>query len=438
MSESFDEHASPHNSREGSFMRSKNGSLQVLDHDEIDLREVILLLWRNKFLIAGCSFAFATVAALVSIFHLIPQYNSKAVIMEARDNGASSNFRGMGDSSPFAAFLSFGGPGQTMLRYHEILASRQLVAHIVDENNLLSRLNVEIPAEDPKGRDRAREGLISRLRSATTLTAESAVLRIEVRDPDPVFARDMVKWYLESLRDYIRSNLVTQARSTEIFIAERLVEVETALRETELQYTALKEDQGVVQLPSQINFSLGTASQLRSQIIEKDMQIALYKDIMRDSSEVIRLEQEKKQLETQLLRLIEGSGVSKSESKKLVNIFTPLGDSSALQFKFANAERNYLTQVKLAELLRQQLEMARIESKKSEPVFQIIDEPVESVFPVSPNKRLNTVLGFLLGMIISTFAVLVLNQFQSLPRTITRIIKVDVKEPAVRKSQNLG
>lgn len=409
-------------------MGRNKDQLQIVNEDEIDLREVLLLLWRNKVLIAASSFGFALVAALISVFYLTPQYESTAVIMEAKDQSAASNFRGLGEASPFAALMSLGGPGQTMVRYNEILASRQIAVEVTDELNLMERLSVSIDPSEERALEKAQERIINQVRSAATISAENDVLRLSFRHSDPQLAKDLADTYLSKLQQLIRENLNTQARQTEIFIAERLMEVEQNLREKEAQYVQLKKEEGIVQLPSQINFSLGTASQLRSQIIEKDMQIELYRNIMRDSSEVQRLEEEKQQIEAQLRRLVEGSGASKQDKERLVNVFAPLKDSSSLEVQFANAERNYLIHVKLAELLRQQLEMARIETKKSEPVFQIIDPPVEGLFPVSPNKRLNTVLGFLLGMILSTFMVLVLNQFSGLPRTITRIVKVDVQE----------
>jgi len=411
---------------------SKNKTPSFVENDEIDLREIILLLWRNKWLIGGSALSFAAIAALVSLFYLTPAYESKAVIMEAKDQSASANFRGLGESSPLAALLSFGGPGQVLAKYNQILISRGLAAQIVDEYNLMERLEIEVDTEDPLGELQARERLIRSLQNGMNITAERDVLQMAFRHKDPEFAKDMIEAYLDGLRNFIRTNLSTQARSTEEFIAARLEEVEENLNTIEIEYLALKKEQGVVQLPSQINFSLNTASQLRSQIIEKDMQMELYSNIMKDSGEVQRLKQERTQLENQLRRLIGGNEAQTADREKLFELFTPLSASSELEFRFATAERHYLTQVKLAELLKQQLEVARIETKKSEPVFQVIDEPVAGVFPVSPNKRLNTILGFLLGMILSTFIVLIVNQFTGLPRTITRIIKVDVKEAPIQ------
>lgn len=389
---------------------------------------MILLLWRNKLLIATTAFGFALIAALVSFFLLTPQFESRAVIMEAKDSSASPGLRNLGESSPVGTFLMLGGPGQAIIKYQEILQSRQIASNVVDENELLSRLEVEIDREDPRGELKARDGLIRSLRGGIRIETEREVLRLSFRHPDPIVARDIVDFYLEALRQYIRSNLLTQARSTELFIEARLEEVEANLATVEAQYLEMKRDLGIVQLPSQINFALGTATNLRSQIIEKEMQIELYKNVMRDSSEVRRLTQEKEQLEAQLRRLIRGSGTSETDAEKMLELFTPLDESSELQFKFANAERLYKTQVSLIELLSRQLEVARIETKRSEPVFQLIDPPVEGLIPVAPNKRLNTVLGFLLGMILSTFLVLVLNQFSALPKGLTRIVRVDIRE----------
>ncbi|MGA0164856.1 MAG: hypothetical protein ACO3LE_11555, partial [Bdellovibrionota bacterium] len=220
----------------------------------------------------------------------------------------------------------------------------------------------------------------------------------------------------------------------EVFVEERLAEAEADLKQAEEAYLDLQKEEGVVALPSQVSLALSTASQIRSNIIEKEMEIDLLKSIMKDSSEIQRLESEKAQLEAQLKKIISGKEGARSKKNATPDILTPLSKSSGLEFQFANVEREYMIKTKIIELLTQQLEIAKIETKKNEPAFQVIDAPKVAVFASSPNKKLNTALGFVLGFILSAFAVLILNQFQRLPPYITRVVHVNA---LVKKSPEM-
>jgi uncharacterized protein involved in exopolysaccharide biosynthesis len=405
--------------------------------DEIDLREVFLLLWNNRYVIGAISFGFAFVAALVSFLILTPQYESSAVIMPARSGGSGAGLSALANQSGLGAFLNLAGGDQEVSRFVEILNSRDLAEKVLSEEQMLKFIKDprEIPEPGTREYREARERLLEKFQKATNVQNQGNIIRLSFENASPELSAETVELYLQGLQNFIEKNLTTQAKRTEVFVEERLAEAEASLRHAETAYLDLQKEEGVVALPSQVSLALNTASQIRSQMIEKEMEIDLLKSIMKDSSEIQRLESEKSQLEAQLKKIISGKDGARASKSSSPDILTPLNKSSGLQFQFANVEREYFIKTKIIELLTQQLEIAKIETKKNEPAFQIIDSPKVAVFPSSPNKKLNTALGFVLGFILSAFAVLILNQFQRLPPYITRVVHVNA---LVKKSSEVA
>lgn len=391
-------------------------------NDELDLVQMGRILWAKKRIIAGLALGSAILVGFVSFFILTPRYESIAVITESKGPGLSGNLQAIANSSPFGMFLSQTAGQSQLMEYAGILKSRQLVASMIEKQNLLEKFNIP-PGTTEKSKTLAIEGLINRIRNSTNIVIEKIFLKVSYQNPSAALAKDVVTWYLDGLSEFIHKNMTTRARSSEVFIEARLKEVEGDLRKVETAFISLKKNTGVVQLPSQIELSLRTAAQLRYQILNKDLEISLFKNVMRESGEIQQLESEKKQLQAQLDKLIGAEGTKPRTSKSgRIDLLTPLSSGSSLEIEFSHVERNYLTLVKLAELLRQQLELARIETKKSEPVYQIVDAPVEGVLPVFPNKKLNVLIAFFFTLTVASSWILIRARLQG-PRPLARNLR---------------
>jgi len=392
--------------------------------EDVDLRQVVGLLWGNKGIIFGASFLAAVVGALISFFLLVPEFESRAVIMPVKDKGGSSGADLMSLGASVGQIFNLGATGSELTRYSEILKSKQMAETIVNELNLVGHYT-QGKENNSTISPRDREKIVLGVREGLVITLEPELVRLAYRERDPKMAETIVKTFLDQLQHSIETSVVTRAKSTENFIAARLQEMEAQLLKSEDAYTALQQKKGILRVGNQLGYSLDTASQLRSQLIEKDMEINLYKNIMKDSAEIKRMEGERAQIQVQLDKLISGSG--KPISKKM-EIFTPLVEGPALEKQFANAEREYLAQVRLVELMRQQLELARIESKKSEPAFQVIDPPVLGIIPVFPKKKIITAICFLVGFVLSVLFILIASQFRAqLPFVLGRLMKLDLQ-----------
>lgn len=403
---------------------SVSKSRELKEVDELDLRDLVLYLMGYWKLILGTAFGFAVIAALWSLFVMTPKYESYAVIAPSKAGGGERMLSAL-EGAGLGSLLSMSDLNEQLTRYVEILGSRTLIRNMIREENLLDRFGVTI--EDPESLEGRKtfEQLVNRLKGSAQVAFEPPVIRLAYVDPDPVLARDMVNLYIKHLQKFVSQNAVSEAKNAERFIAERIEEVEQSLQKAEAEYVKLHQKEGVFQLPTQLGFSLSTVSQLRAQLIEKDLEIALYRDVMKDAGQVELLEDEKKQIEAQIAKLIEGERAA--GKPKHENVLTPLKQGPSLSLEFADVERNYLAQVKILEILKQQYELARIESKKEEILFHVIDEAAVGIWPVSPRKKLNTALGFLLGIFLTVSILFIRFQFQSQPIRLDQRLQVDVR-----------
>ncbi len=397
--------------------------------EEIDLKILASVLFRNYKILILTSFAFAIFAYGISKFVLPKKYESSATILPSDSNESSANaaMQGLASSMGFSRLLSFGSGNESLSRYSIILKSRTL-AEMTASNTAVFAGLVEKGAIDTKASapDQNRQA-VGYIAEELLVEAEEPVLRVRFQDKSPEFARLVATTLVDNLQVFLNKNMTTRAKSTELFVEDRLRESEENLKEIEASYLAVQKSQGVVQFPSQSGLALSTAANLRSQLVEKELEINMYKDILRDSAEVKRLESERNQIQSQIEKLIMGKKQTPgSKADKAIDIFTPIQNIPGLGMEIARSERNYMAQVKVVELLRQQYEVAKIETKRNEPNFQVVDSPIAARWPSSPNVKLNAALGFAFGLFLSVLFVLFFSQFSSaqLPKSISKIVVV--------------
>ncbi len=367
---------------------------------------LIRLLWFNRRFVLGCALGTALFTAMISLLFLTTRYEATAVIMPIQKSSPAGGLSlGSGDLQ-LGELLNIGSSAQQMIRFREVLKSRQIAQTVAQKEGFLV---------DDKGNllsPRKFEKEVILLQRGIDITMDGEVIRIQFEHPLPEKAASVVQSFLDALKTFLQTSHISQAKNTAGFIAARLEEMERKLEETQNRYIELQTKKGVVELPTQLQYSLGTASDLRKRLVDKDLEIATFQDVMRSKNDLDRLVTERKQIKEQLNKIIAGED-QKSDSSE-VEIFTPLSKAPKLAKEFAEAERIYLSQVQLVNLLREQLELVQIEAKKEEPIFQVIDPPYVPVIPSFPKKKLLTIIGMFAGFVFSILALLLRRQYQAL------------------------
>ena len=399
---------------------------------QIDFEKLFLLIAKNLkvlLLIAGFSFI---VTGIINYFILTPKYKSVAVLTPRFESspgkfGALSSYLS-GGGSTIGQLIGLGNNETDLIQYQNILKTRQLRSNIARDIQLWKRVH---PNKKPINPLFAEAEAVGFLAKYTVITHGPGILSVEFDSTDPQLAYDVAHEYITRLQSYLTNHVVTRAKAAELFIKDQIAETEKSLAAAEKTYIELQSTAGVVELSAQTTLSLNTAAQLRSELIQKNMELALYKNILKDSRKVSHLRQERDQIQSQLNGLIKGdskvgSGRKKSKASKNTDILTPLSKVPDLQIKFADVKREYLTEVKLLDLLREQYELARINSKRNESMFDMIDPPTVPLGPYSPKKLLNTLIGGFFGFLIGIFAILIIDKFrnfQRMPKRLLRIVK---------------
>ena len=130
-----------------------NNSQQLDSNDEIDLAELISVLWKQKWKILLLSFVFAIVAAFYAL-SLPNIYRASSLLMPNAQNQSSSGLKGL--ASQFGGFASLAGinlgsAGSDKTGYAlEVMRSREFIYKFINDNDL----KIAIIAVDGWNRER--------------------------------------------------------------------------------------------------------------------------------------------------------------------------------------------------------------------------------------------------------------------------------------------
>lgn len=87
-------------------------------------------------------------------------------------------------------------------------------------------------------------------------------------------------------------------------------------------------------------------------------------------------------------------------------------EKKILQLKFSQANREYQIQTKVVSLLREQYELAQIETKKQQQAFWVIDPPTPPTKRAGPQTASNTLIAGFLGLCLSALGFVLFAAFR--------------------------
>lgn len=149
---------------------------QAAKNLEIDIFYLLKKLWSNKFLITLIAVVGATVALLISLFLITPEYTSTTRIYVVNQNSTSTNIT----TQDLQA-------GDYLVNdYKEIITSNDVLSEVITSNNL---------AFDVKE-------LLKKVR--VSIPTSTRVISISVEDPDPQKASDLANSIREVAAEKIK------------------------------------------------------------------------------------------------------------------------------------------------------------------------------------------------------------------------------------------
>ena len=207
------------------------------ENDEINLRELFLLLWNQKFLIVSIT----ALAAIISVYYAlsIPNvYRSQALIIPVEKNGSMSS--SLGGLSSLAGIAGISLPGSGSSSKDEALAilnTYQFLEKFIIKHDLLVPLmastgwdkdrnilliNSKVYDEDNKkwvvkkqtsnGKPSLQEAVrVFKTKVAAKLDKKNGYVTIHVDSYSPYVAKKWVDWLIEDINEHMRMDEVSRS-----------------------------------------------------------------------------------------------------------------------------------------------------------------------------------------------------------------------------------
>lgn len=334
------------------------GMRNSVDPDQaegLDLRALVMLVWRQRARVVLATLAAAAVTLLVAF--LLPRwYRASAVILPPEEADLMSNISMA--SKALTKFPSLGALGEFFTPadiYKAILKSRTVQETVVDRFQLMKVYHL-------KSREKTLKAFG---KLASVKLAPDGTIMVSVEDRDPRRAAEMTMAMLEALDRFNIEKRNTQARRTRLFLEKRLVDTDSLLRASEAALQSYQEVHHTVAPTAVSSASISAAVDLMTSKLELEVKLGVLRGYLQeDNEQIIQARSELEQLKSQL------------------------GALPALQTDLARLIRDNKVQEQLFLLLTGELEQARIVELKKTPTIQVLDSAVPPERPSRPRKLL--------------------------------------------------
>lgn len=219
--------------------------------DEISLIDLILILWKGKYIIAACTIL-ATIAGVIYAL-LAPEVFSSTshFITKTGRSGGGGN---LGQLAALAG-VSTGGSGNIDPSDYldKVIQDQSFIASLYertwffngDSLPLEQILAIEKDTTASNWQYKYYMSKIEKIRKGKILNiskdSKTGILTLSSTAPTARLAYDLNRYTLDFISDYIRNSLQTQAREKRRFIEERIREVKTDLERSENNLVRFKE-----------------------------------------------------------------------------------------------------------------------------------------------------------------------------------------------------
>jgi uncharacterized protein involved in exopolysaccharide biosynthesis len=360
---------------------ASNGSrIANREDQELSLLELLIVLAKHKRLVLGLPVAAAVLAAIVSL--LLPSiYTATTKILPPQPSQSATTallaqfgaLMGGGAASP----LAFRNPNDL---YVGMLKSRTVA------DSLIARFDLQ-KLFDEETMVGTRRELASR---TSILSGRDGIITIDFEDRDPKRAAAVANGYVEELYKLTTSVAVTEASQRRLFFENQLKQTRDQLAKAEISLRGAIDKGGLAGIDVQSRAILEPSAQLRAQIALREVQLGAIRVFATDQHpDIARLQHEIASMKRELTKLEGGDG--KAEPVPA----TSAGYENLRRFR----DMKFLE--RLAELLTQQFEAAKIDEAKDISIIQVLDKAVVPDRKSKPKHLLIVIFTALVVWLIS-------------------------------------
>ena len=293
---------------------------RAVAEDEINLREYWHMLLRRRWFIVRTVCAAVVLTVVVTL--LLPNiYQSKAVLIPLGKptNSLQSALGELGSLLP----IGMASTENPAIRLLAILQSRTLAEDVIQRLDLMPLLFAsDWDATEKRWQTDEPPTMAEAVKTMQEEVVGSAwdelkgIITLTVEYTDAELAAAIANAYVEALQRSLNENAFTLAKKNRVFIEvqldknrQELSASEEALRQFELVH-------GIVALDVQAQAAVTAIATLEGQIMAKEVQLGVLQRTLTGSSrEVYLLQEEIKELRTQLTRLQQGDAAAAAASE---------------------------------------------------------------------------------------------------------------------------
>jgi tyrosine-protein kinase Etk/Wzc len=335
--------------------------------DEISVLDLLIVLAKHKWLMAGLPLFAGILAAVVSM-NMTEIYTGSAKLLPPQQpqSTAGALLSQIGSLGSLATgALGMKSASDT---YVGMLKSRTLADALVDRFKLMEAYGAE-----------RRSDARAMLGGASQITVgKDGLISVEVNDPDPKRAAALANGYVEELEKLSGVLAVTEAGQRRLFFERQLGQAKENLLKAEMAARSALEQGGLAAVDAQGRSLLQMSAMLRARVSAKEVELNSMRGFATEQNpQFNKVQQELVALRAELAKL-EGGGEATAGARG--------GRDKGIRNVSLLREVRY--QEVLFELLARQYELAKVDEAREGAVIQLLDKAIEPDRRSSPKRSL--------------------------------------------------
>jgi uncharacterized protein involved in exopolysaccharide biosynthesis len=352
--------------------------------DEISLLEVFRAVWQRRWLVLWITLGAATLGVGLS-FVWPKTFEATATVFPISSSSSSSLSDYAGLAAMAGISLPTGNSGTNPSRtVSALLASRLLIERLVDDQNLLSRM--ESPGKTP---DEARRNLIARLQKhlKSREDPKTGVIEVTFSLSDPSLARELTNRVLEILDQLLVEKSFTTNQKRREELNRQIEDQGKKLSDYQKQMADFQKQTALLNPTAQAGKAVDAYTSMIQQRMGLELQLATAQaSYSSDNPRVTLLQAQLRNLEDQI-----------NQVKNQVN-----GDLPSLKMapenmiRYQNLTRDLEIATKIYAGLLANLEQIKLASDKDQVYIEVLDK---ALLPEvgSPSRALVVALATMMG-----------------------------------------
>lgn len=375
--------------------------------DEIDLRDIVLRLWRYRFFIVGVTLLVTSLVALHQVFVAEVVYRSQCVIVpksEKVTGGLAAQLGALGGMLGMDRLSE----GQDTVSLEMLLNSRGLRKSVAQKMKILERIG-GTPAE-----------AIEYVESSLKISADkkSSSLKLTWDDADPAFSKEALECTLETLEERVVNMQDNKRQERHAFLEKRMAEAQHELTQAEEELKGFQVSTQGINLDDQAKAIIEQLTSIKQTFLEATTELNVKRKFLSAENHEVRvLGMSLDEMNHRMSDLIQKEERGKSDADVAGNnlIERSLMEIPGLGLDYARRLRDVQMRQRVLGIIVEQFELARIELHVKEQKFVVVDPPYTLDRRVAPKRTLATAVAAMAALMMSILLVFIRDWWRALP-----------------------